>query len=118
MVPSAYPKSVGVPECESFAAEYPARTFPCQRFDVVLTNKLRMTRGQCTSLIFHCMTLSFTAPRRFNRRPRALPSPTMCRFIPALSVTDLVLERAESAMWQHLTPGQLKALGISLLHRG
>jgi hypothetical protein len=38
MVPSVYPKSVGVPECVSFAAQYPARTFPCQRFDVVLAN--------------------------------------------------------------------------------
>jgi len=38
IVPSAHPKSVGVPECESFAAEYPARTFLCQRFDVVLAN--------------------------------------------------------------------------------
>ena len=44
MVPSAYAKSVGVPECVSFAAEYPARTFPCQRIDVILTNEQRLLR--------------------------------------------------------------------------
>src|SRR5947209_2549888 len=33
MGPSASPYGVGVPEEGSYAAEYPARTFPCQRFD-------------------------------------------------------------------------------------
>jgi len=32
MLPSASPYGVGVPEQCIFAAEYPARTFPCQRF--------------------------------------------------------------------------------------
>jgi len=31
-----------------------------------------MTRGRCGSLILHRMTLSFTTPRRFNRRTRSL----------------------------------------------
>ena len=35
--PSASPYSVGTPEEGSFAAEYPARTYPCQRFDAALT---------------------------------------------------------------------------------
>jgi len=34
--PSAFSYSVGVPEEETYAAEYPARTFPCQRFDAAL----------------------------------------------------------------------------------
>ena len=36
--PSASPYSVGVPEEGSYAAEYPAHTFPCQRFDVTLAS--------------------------------------------------------------------------------
>jgi hypothetical protein len=36
MGPSASPYGVGVPEVCSYAAEYPARTFPCQRFDAAL----------------------------------------------------------------------------------
>jgi hypothetical protein len=36
MVPSAYPHCVGAPEMGSFAAQYPARTYPCQRFDAAL----------------------------------------------------------------------------------
>ena len=38
MGPSASPYSVGIPEEDSYAAEYPARTFPCQRFDAALTS--------------------------------------------------------------------------------
>jgi hypothetical protein len=30
--------SVGVPEEDPYAAEYPARTFPCQRFDAALAS--------------------------------------------------------------------------------
>ena len=36
MEPSAFSSSVGVPEEGTFAAQYPARTYPCQRFDAVL----------------------------------------------------------------------------------
>jgi hypothetical protein len=36
MRPSAFSYSVGVPEEVSFAAEYPARTLPCQRFVAAL----------------------------------------------------------------------------------
>ena len=46
MLPSASPYSVGIPELGHFAAEYPARTFPCQRFDAALADRLRMTRGR------------------------------------------------------------------------
>ena len=38
MLPSASPYGVGVPEDCAFAAEYPARTFPCQRFDAALAS--------------------------------------------------------------------------------
>jgi hypothetical protein len=38
MEPSAYSYSIGVPENATFAAEYPARTFPCQRFVAALTS--------------------------------------------------------------------------------
>jgi hypothetical protein len=34
VVPSAFSYTVGIPEDSSFAAEYPARTGLCQRFDV------------------------------------------------------------------------------------
>jgi hypothetical protein len=37
MGPSASPYSVAVPEL-FYAAEYPARTFPCQRFDAALAS--------------------------------------------------------------------------------
>jgi hypothetical protein len=36
ILPSAYLHSVGVPEGDSYAAQYPARTFPCRRFDTAL----------------------------------------------------------------------------------
>jgi hypothetical protein len=38
MLPSAFSYSVGIPEELSYAAEYPARTFPCQRFDAALAS--------------------------------------------------------------------------------
>jgi hypothetical protein len=38
MLPSAFSYSVGVQKDISFAAEYPARTFPCQRFDAALAD--------------------------------------------------------------------------------
>ena len=38
MWPSASPYSVGTPEKIAFAAEYPARTYPCQRFATVLAD--------------------------------------------------------------------------------
>ena len=38
VLPSASPYSVGTPEQSSFAAEYPARPYPCQRFSAALTN--------------------------------------------------------------------------------
>jgi len=34
--PSAFSYSVSVPEEIHFAAQYPARTYPCQRFDAAL----------------------------------------------------------------------------------
>jgi hypothetical protein len=37
MGPCAFSYSVGVAEEGFFAAVYPARTFPCQRFDAALT---------------------------------------------------------------------------------
>jgi hypothetical protein len=38
MLPSAFSYSVGIPEELSYAAQYPARTFPCQRFDAALSS--------------------------------------------------------------------------------
>jgi hypothetical protein len=38
MWPSAFSYSVGVLEEVPYAAEYPARTFPCQRFDAALAS--------------------------------------------------------------------------------
>jgi len=38
MEPSAFSYSVGIPEEGSYAAEYPARTLPCQRFDTALAS--------------------------------------------------------------------------------
>jgi hypothetical protein len=37
-VPSASADNIGVPEDGSFATEYPARTFPRQRFVAALAN--------------------------------------------------------------------------------
>ena len=38
MLPSAFSYSAGIPEELSYAAQYPARTFPCQRFDAALAS--------------------------------------------------------------------------------
>lgn len=38
MLPSAFSYSVGAPKWASFAAQYLARTCPCQRFGAVLTD--------------------------------------------------------------------------------
>jgi len=38
VVLSASPYYVSVPEGPSFAAQYPARTYPCQRFDAAFTD--------------------------------------------------------------------------------
>ncbi len=38
MLPSAISDGVSIPEGFSFAAEYPARTFPYQRFDAALAS--------------------------------------------------------------------------------
>src|SRR5438552_7345396 len=64
VVPSTSAYGVGVPEGVSFAAEYSALTFSCQRFDVVLaSDSARLGAGG--ALTFHRMTLSFTGSRRF-----------------------------------------------------
>jgi hypothetical protein len=67
--PSASPYCVGAPDQGTLAAQYPARTYPCQRVgDALACGRFRMTQGQCRSLILHRMTLSFTTLCRFNRR--------------------------------------------------
>src|SRR5246500_655388 len=71
MLSSAFSYSVGVPEEVSYAAEYPARTFPCQTLRRCPCEQLRMTRGRCGSLFHFRMTFAFTTPRRFNRRTRS-----------------------------------------------
>src|SRR5881396_1339877 len=76
MWPSAYSYGVGVPKRGSFAAEYPACPYPCQRFA-----DGRMTRGRCGSLALHRTTLSFATPRRFNpaHRSHAMKEPIIVR---------------------------------------
>ena len=65
--PSAYLHSLGTPDHPllsprgmDFAAQYPARAYPCQRFAHTLTNDARMTRGRRSWLSLQRMTLSFT----------------------------------------------------------
>ena len=65
VVPSDYPYSVGVPNQASFAAQYPARTYPCLTLRPFRYRKHRMTRGRCGSLALQRVTLSFTTLRRF-----------------------------------------------------
>jgi hypothetical protein len=38
VLPSAFLYSVGAPDIQHFAAQYPARRFPCQRFDADLAS--------------------------------------------------------------------------------
>jgi hypothetical protein len=38
VLPSAFSYSVGIPKQVPFAAQYPARTFPCQRFAAFLAD--------------------------------------------------------------------------------
>jgi hypothetical protein len=38
VLPSALLHSVGAPVIQHFAAQYPARRFPCQRFDAALAS--------------------------------------------------------------------------------
>ena len=86
------------PECShlgqmrpvTMAQSDPSKTCVSGSWIFHLPGPVCMIRGLCGSLIFHCVTLSFTAPRRFNRRTRTLSSPKMCRFIPALSVPKLL----------------------------
>src|SRR5215470_12631042 len=70
MLPSASPYSVGIPKWISYAAEYPARSFPLSTLRRHPREWLRMTRGRCGSLILQRMNLAFTTPRRFSRRTR------------------------------------------------
>ena len=38
VLPSAFLYSVGAPDIQHYAAQYPARRFPCQRFDAALAS--------------------------------------------------------------------------------
>jgi hypothetical protein len=63
-------RAVGHP----FAAQYPARTFPCQRFADAGLPRRRMTRGRCGSLLLQRFELASIAPRRICQTgARALP---------------------------------------------
>jgi len=57
-------RAVGHP----FAAQYPACTFPCQRFAEQGYPCRRMTRGRCGSLLLQRLELASITPRRFHRR--------------------------------------------------
>ena len=53
------------PRISVFGAPYPACVYPCPTLRVQPHDCPRMARGQDGSLRLSCMTLSFTAPRRF-----------------------------------------------------
>ena len=57
-------------ERERTALRVLARTHPLSTLRRRPRGRLRMTRGQCGSLVLHCVTLSFTTPCRCNRRTR------------------------------------------------
>jgi len=70
MGPSASPYSVGVPEEGTYAAEYPARTFPCQRFDAALASSsawLGADVGRYFTFVWLLHSLHLAG---FNRRTR------------------------------------------------
>jgi hypothetical protein len=54
----------------TMAQSDPSKTCVSGSWIFHLPGPVCMIRGLCGSLIFHCVTLSFTAPRRFNRRTR------------------------------------------------
>jgi hypothetical protein len=60
ILPSAHSHSVGIPMFIISRLNSPARTFPCPTLQPVPRETRRMTRGQCGSLLLHCVTLSFT----------------------------------------------------------
>src|SRR5262245_52959845 len=53
------------PRIPVFGAQYPGCIYPCPTLQVQPHDCPRMARGQDGSLRLSCMTLSFTAPRRF-----------------------------------------------------
>ena len=53
------------PRIPVFGAQYPACIYPCPTLQVQPRDCPRMARGQDGSLRLSCMTLTFTAPRRF-----------------------------------------------------
>jgi hypothetical protein len=56
------------PHIPVFAAQCPACIYPCPTLRVQPHDSPRMARGQDGSLRLSCMTLTFTAPRRFLSR--------------------------------------------------
>ena len=73
MWPSAHLYGVGTPKWPrftpwviAFTAQYPACTFPCQRFAGQGYPRPRMTRGRCGSLLLQRLELASITPRRFS----------------------------------------------------
>ena len=53
------------PHISVFGAQFPACIYPCPTLQVQPHDCPRMARGQDGPLLLSCMTLTFTAPRRF-----------------------------------------------------
>ena len=64
VLPSPLSHRVGALDAYPFAAQYPARMYPCQRFADTLAEARRMTRGRCGWLTLHRTALSSATPRR------------------------------------------------------
>src|SRR5207245_550027 len=66
--PSAVSESVGTPEFGHFRGSIPGLHFPLSTLHLRPRGRRCMTRGRCGRLLLHRTTLSFAAPRRFDRR--------------------------------------------------
>ena len=64
VLPSPLTHRVGASDAYSFAAQYSARMYPCQRFAYTLAEARRMTRGRCGWLALHRTALPSATPRR------------------------------------------------------
>lgn len=91
ILPSALSDGVGTPISLISRLNRPACTYPCPTLRCALTERQRMARGHRGSLLLRC---------------RALPSPSPCRFIPALSTQCTFSSRTGgiSPTWVHDAP--------------
>ena len=83
------------PHIPVFGAQYPACIYPCPTLQVQPHDCPRMARGQDGSLRLSCMTLTFTAPRRFIPTLSAPAGILLCH--PADEIADLPGDRRPAA---------------------